>query len=61
MDAVEYLCLEAGLPKTGARNRSEDFVVRIEGALIVRAGTDDCSVFARTIRDLRTSVLVPAR
>ena len=59
MDAVERLCLEAGLPKAIARARAEDLVVRIEGALIVCAGTDDCSVFARTIKDLRASVLAP--
>lgn len=59
MDAVEALCLEAGLPRAIAKARAEDFVVRIEGALIVAAGTDDYSVFARTIRDLRTSLLDP--
>jgi TetR/AcrR family transcriptional repressor of lmrAB and yxaGH operons len=57
MDAVEAICLEAGLSSAVARERAEDFVVRIEGALIVCAGTDDYSVFARTIRDLRSSVL----
>jgi AcrR family transcriptional regulator len=61
MDAVEAICLEAGLSKTVARARAEDFVVRIEGALIVCAGTDDYSVFARTIKDLRATVLAPAR
>jgi AcrR family transcriptional regulator len=60
MEAVEALCLEAGLSKAVSRARAEDFVVRIEGALIVCAGTDDCGVFARTIKDLRTSVLAPA-
>lgn len=57
MEAVEALCFEAGLSKAVARARAEDFVVRIEGALIVCTGTDDYGVFARTIRDLRTSVL----
>jgi AcrR family transcriptional regulator len=57
LDAVEALCLEGGLSKAVARARAEDFVVRIEGALIVCAGTDDCSVFARTIKSLRSSVL----
>jgi hypothetical protein len=32
-------------------------VVRIEGALIVCVGTGDCSVFSRTIKDLRSSLL----
>ena len=57
MDAVEAICLEAGLSKATARARGEAFVVRIEGALVVCAGTDDYSVFARTIKELRSSVL----
>jgi TetR/AcrR family transcriptional repressor of lmrAB and yxaGH operons len=57
MDAVEALCIEAGLSKAVARARAEDFVVRVEGALIVCAGTDDYGVFARTIKDLRSSML----
>lgn len=59
MEGVEAICLEAGLPKAAARARAEDFVVRIEGALIVCAGTGDYGVFARTIEDLRASVLKP--
>jgi TetR/AcrR family transcriptional regulator, lmrAB and yxaGH operons repressor len=57
IDAVEALCVEAGLSKGGARARAEDFVVRIEGALIVCAGTGDAAVFARTLKDLRSSLL----
>jgi TetR/AcrR family transcriptional repressor of lmrAB and yxaGH operons len=57
MDAVEALCVEAGLSKGLARARAEDFVVRIEGALIVCAGTGDSAVFARTLKDLRSSLL----
>ena len=61
MDAVEALCLEAGLSKSVARARAEDFVVRVEGALVLCAGTDDYGVFARTLKDLRSSILAPAR
>jgi len=61
MDAIEAICLEAGLSKAVARVRAEDVVVRVEGALIVCAGTGDYSVFARTIKDLRASVLAPSR
>ena len=53
MDAVEALGVEAGLPRAVARRRAEDMVVRIEGALVVCAGTGDTSVFVRAIRDLR--------
>jgi len=59
IDAVESLGVEAGIPPASARHRAEDLVVRIEGALVVCAGTGDTSVFARTIRDLRDSVLAP--
>ncbi|MEP7002039.1 MAG: TetR/AcrR family transcriptional regulator [bacterium] len=59
MDAVEAICIEAGLSKAVARGRAEDFVVRIEGALVVCAGTDDYSVFARTIKSLKATTLAP--
>ena len=59
IDAVETLGVEAGLPRAVARARAEDLVVRIEGALVVAAGTGNTSVFARAIRELRESVLAP--
>jgi TetR/AcrR family transcriptional regulator, lmrAB and yxaGH operons repressor len=55
--AVEELALEAGVPKAPARSRAEDLVVRIEGALIVCAGTGNTKVFTRTIDELRRSLL----
>ena len=57
IEAVEGVCLEAGLPKALARHRAEDLVVRIEGALVVCAGTGDPSLFERTLKQLRASVL----
>jgi len=57
IQAVEALAREAGLPKALARSRAEDLVVRIEGALVVGTGTGDTKLFARTIADLRSSVL----
>ena len=61
IDAVETLGVESGLPRSIARTRAEDLVVRIEGALIVSAGRGDTRLFARTLRDLRESVLAPPR
>jgi TetR/AcrR family transcriptional repressor of lmrAB and yxaGH operons len=61
IEAVEALGVESGLPRHVARTRAEDLVVRIEGALVVCAGTGNTSVFARAIRELRQSVLAPAR
>jgi AcrR family transcriptional regulator len=59
IDSVAALGVESGLTPAVARARAEELVVRIEGALVVCAGTGDTSVFARTIRDLRASVLAP--
>lgn len=59
IEAVEALGVESGLPRAVARRRAEDLVVRIEGALVVCAGSGDTGVFARAIRDLRETVLAP--
>ncbi len=61
IDAVEALAVESGLPRAVARRRAEDLVVRIEGALVVCAGTGNTSVFTRAIRDLRQTVLAPVK
>lgn len=57
IDAVEALGVEAGVPMAVARRRAEDFVVRIEGALVVCAATGDTGVFDRTLEDLRRTLL----
>lgn len=57
IEAVESLCVEAGLPAAIARRRAEDLVVRVEGALVVCAGMEDTGVFERTLDDLRASLL----
>jgi len=57
VEAVEQLCIEAGLSRALARARAEDFLVRVEGALVMCAGTGDYGVFARTLKDLRRSAL----
>ena len=57
IDAVEALGIESGLSRTVARARAEDLVVRIEGALVLCAGTGDTTIFARTIRELRATAL----
>jgi TetR/AcrR family transcriptional repressor of lmrAB and yxaGH operons len=59
VDAIEGLCVEAGLPRTVARARAEDMLVRLEGALVICAGTGDAAIFARTLKALGTSLLAP--
>jgi AcrR family transcriptional regulator len=59
--AIEALARDAGLSEVLARRRAEDMVVRIEGALVVSAGTGDTGVFIRTIADLRASLLTGSK
>jgi AcrR family transcriptional regulator len=49
----------AGLPDEVARARAESAVVRIEGALVLVAGTGDSGVFKRALGDIERSFLVP--
>ncbi len=57
MKAIESLAREAGVPAAAARLRAEDAVVRIEGSLVLAAGTDDVEPFARALRAIRKSLL----
>lgn len=58
ISAIEALCREAGVPAKEARRRAEDAVVRIEGALVVSAGTHDTGPFQRTLAELRRTLSV---
>jgi AcrR family transcriptional regulator len=57
--AFEGLCREAGLSRADARARAEDAVVRIEGSLVLAAGTDDPRVFRRALDSIRATLLAP--
>lgn len=57
--AFEGLCREARLTATVARARAEDAVVRIEGSLVLAAGTGDPAVFRRALESLRATLLAP--
>ena len=45
IDALVVVLVDAGWPKTAARKRARDAVVRIQGALIVCRGLDDRAAF----------------
>jgi TetR/AcrR family transcriptional regulator, lmrAB and yxaGH operons repressor len=60
MNAFERLGREAGLSRAEARARAEDAVVRIEGSLVLAAGTEDASVFQRALTSIRATLLAPA-
>jgi AcrR family transcriptional regulator len=53
----ETLALQAGVSEANARERAEDAVVRIQGALVVGAGTADPAVFTRALARIRGELL----
>jgi AcrR family transcriptional regulator len=57
IDAFEGLCRQAGLDRAEARRRAEDAMVRIEGSLVVAAGTCDAKVFRRALEKIRSTLL----
>jgi AcrR family transcriptional regulator len=59
--AFEKLSIESGVDRAEAHLRAEDAVVRIEGSLIVAAGTGDPHVFRRAIERIRATLLAAPR
>lgn len=53
MESIAALGREAGLSPKVAEARAEDAVVRIEGALVLCAGTGDTAPFARALAAIR--------
>lgn len=56
-DAVAGALTEAGMSRAEGQALAEDAVVRLEGALIVAAGTEDPAVFTRTLKRIGTDIL----
>lgn len=55
--AIANVLVEAGVPRRTARERAQDAVLRIEGALVLSSGLGDTGVFARTLRALAPALL----
>lgn len=58
LTAFEMLGVDAGISRALARARAEDALARIEGALVVTAGTGKNDVFARALDDVRSTLLL---
>jgi TetR/AcrR family transcriptional repressor of lmrAB and yxaGH operons len=56
--AFEALAREAGIKASVAHVRAEDAVVRIEGSLILSAGTGDTGPFRRALDGIRMTLLM---
>jgi AcrR family transcriptional regulator len=57
LSAFAQIGLAAGLSQRVAEARAESAVVRIEGALVLAAGTGDTKVFARSLVDIEATFL----
>lgn len=57
IDGFTRLAKEKGLPEREARQRAEDAVVRIQGALILSRGLDDPAPFRRVLKRLPQELL----
>lgn len=55
--ALRELAVEAGVATRDARDRAEDAVVRIEGALILAGALDDPAPFRRALRAVERDLL----
>lgn len=57
--AIATVLVEAGMDSTLARQRGEDGVVAIQGALIVAQGLKDATIFQRVVQQLPQQLLMP--
>lgn len=57
IDSLAQLLCEAGLPETQARQRAEDAVIQIQGALVLTRGLDSTSPFERVLQELPSRLL----
>jgi AcrR family transcriptional regulator len=55
--ALADLSVESGMPRARARERAEDAVAMIEGALVVAGGRDDPAPFRRALRRIPAHLL----
>jgi AcrR family transcriptional regulator len=59
VEGLERLAVEAGLSRRTARERAEDVVLQIEGALVLSCGLDDPTPFRRVLRKIPREFLAP--
>src|SRR6185436_9308681 len=57
IDAISALLVEAGFPGKIARERAEDAVIRIQGALVLSSGLGEQGPFRRVVKRLGTDLL----
>ncbi len=58
--AIAAVLVQSGISPDLARDRGEDAVIQIQGALVVARGIGSTGPFARTVAELPTRLLAPA-
>lgn len=58
--AVAAVLEEAGLPSNLARERGEDAMIQVQGALVISRGLGTTEPFSRTVSELPARLLAPA-
>jgi TetR/AcrR family transcriptional regulator, lmrAB and yxaGH operons repressor len=60
-EALAGVLKRAGLGAAAARQRAEDALLTIQGALVLARACDDASVFSRAMSELKARLLAPSR
>lgn len=59
IEALAGALVDAGLSRAVARERAEDAVIRVEGALVLAGAMDDVSKFGRSLEQMPSALLAP--
>jgi len=59
VEGLESLALDAGISRRTARERAEDVVLQVQGALVLSGGLDDPTPFRRMLRKVPKEFLAP--
>jgi TetR/AcrR family transcriptional regulator, lmrAB and yxaGH operons repressor len=59
IDRLAKLAIESNIPPNAARQRAEDAVLQIQGALVLSRGLNDTTIFRRVLKQLPEMLLSP--
>ena len=59
IDSLAMVLAETGIPAQEARQRAEDAVIQVQGALVLTRGLDSTAAFERVLQQLPAKLLAP--
>jgi TetR/AcrR family transcriptional regulator, lmrAB and yxaGH operons repressor len=60
IDSLASVLIDAGIPPTTARQRAEDAIAQIQGALVLTRGLNSTATFERTLHQMPEALMRPA-